>query len=114
MGLAPGVPTDLSKEYRVPASSLDGATNILGKDIQVREDGTLYVEVALAAGAVSTIFRVNRDGTPYQLNNGAALNPGNVYSFQLAIQAEERVNFSVALATTLGYIRILYRRWVGG
>ena len=112
MDLAPGVPTDLSKEYRVPTSSLDGATNILGKDIQVGEDGTLYVELALAAGAVSTILRVNRDGTPFQLNNGVALNAGNVYAFELTIQAEERVNFSVALATTLGYIRILYRRWV--
>jgi hypothetical protein len=63
---------------------------------------------------VNATFYVVRDGTKYTINSGNQLTAGDVYAFELAYQADEQVNFAFSFTGTgtLGYLRVLYRRWV--
>ena len=112
--LAPGVPTDLSKSYRVPNSTVDAFSNVFGKDIQMPDDGTLYVEVCLTLASANSLFKVMREGASSlgTLNNGNDLVAGNVYAFEVTYQAGERVNFQFTQSVGLNWLRVLYRRWV--
>ena len=110
--LAPGIPTDLAKKYRLPSQIVEPNSDIFGKSIQEQEDGSLYVELALSSASAAAILMVRRDETISNLNSGTALQPGNVYAFELAYQAQEQLNLRFNGTVTLNYVRVLYRRWV--
>ena len=120
--LSPGVPTDLSKRYRNPSPSGVASGAEQGKStpvgaffseaIQQPHDGTLYVELAPSSTSPNVQLYVIRDGVSYLLNEGNSLVAGTVYAFEVAYQADEQVNFKFGLNGLLGYIRVLYRRWV--
>ncbi len=112
MDLAPGVPEDLSKRYRIANEAVDGNSNVFSEPIRQQGDGSLYVEVCLASSGTNSTLLVTRGTKTGLLNSGNVLVAGQVYAFELTYQDGEEVNFQFGLSTTLNWFRILYRHWV--